>query len=557
MPNQQQVPGTNPPSVDPTTLNLARAIRQVESGDNPNAKGKSGEFGVGQWMPGNFETAASKYGLDPNDRSQTNQEHVLYNQIDEQLKAGHSQSEVASWWNSGKYDPTGNVGVNKEGVAYDTPAYVQKVKNAYMSASQQGSSQTSGYQTTPALSAPTGVPENTDKGFLGNVASDITNRTGQAAQAISQTAQGKINPLSGVLQTAGAAAGGIGDIVGETAGLIPGVKQAEGAIGGAIGNIPAIQNAAKQYGQFSQAHPELAGDISAVGNIATLLPIGKVAGVAKEAIGKGIGAAIGKEALAGTIADVTPNLGAKGLAKEITKQGIIKTPLGGKIVRAVSPSSKKLAETVVDNVPNFTKLGTFAEKVTATQDAVDNLATQLKTAVESSGKNRIYPFKELSAQLNGVEKPLMIASDNTLNNAYDRVIAKALDIAKQKGGTISSLFDARKEFDGFIAQQFPNLYASDTLTPMRSAVRGIRGAMNDFIEEHLPEGSGFKESLKTQSRLLDAIENMAPKAVKEIGSTGVDRLLKRHPIATGLVKKGAGLFAAGLGLGEAQNLLGK
>lgn len=131
-----QTPGTN--QIDPTALQLSRAIRQAETNGNYTLNGKSGEKGAYQWMPGNFESAAKKYGLDPSDFSQTNQDHVAYMQIKEQLDAGHSQSEVASWWNSGKYDPTGNVGVNKQGVAYNTPGYVDKVKQYYSQSQPTG-----------------------------------------------------------------------------------------------------------------------------------------------------------------------------------------------------------------------------------------------------------------------------------------------------------------------------------------------------------------------------------------------------------------------------------
>ena len=141
-------------SLDPTAVTLAKSIRQVESQGNYNAKGASGEFGTGQWMPGNFEAAATKYGLNPTDKSPINQDKVLYYQIEEQLKAGHSQSQVASWWNSGKYDPTGNVGTNKQGVKYDTPGYVAQVQQAYQKF--VGTPQAHAQFVNPSAPQPTG-----------------------------------------------------------------------------------------------------------------------------------------------------------------------------------------------------------------------------------------------------------------------------------------------------------------------------------------------------------------------------------------------------------------
>ena len=149
MTTQQQTPGTSQPQIDPTALNLSRAIRSVEGGDYNNTSGDAGTSkGAYQWQPGNFEAAAKQYGLDPNDFSPTNQDHVAYEQIAEQLKQGKTQSQVASWWNSGKYDPTDNVGdrvINGKTIHFDTPAYVAKVQKAY-----EALSNNTGYTPPPA-----------------------------------------------------------------------------------------------------------------------------------------------------------------------------------------------------------------------------------------------------------------------------------------------------------------------------------------------------------------------------------------------------------------------
>lgn len=114
--------------IDTSVVNLARAIRKKESGGNYNAKGKSGEFGAFQWMPGNFEAAAKKYGLDPTDKSPVNQDKVAYYSLLEGKKAGLTPEQIAAKWNSGS--PTGwenKRGVNKYGAEYDVPKYVQEV----------------------------------------------------------------------------------------------------------------------------------------------------------------------------------------------------------------------------------------------------------------------------------------------------------------------------------------------------------------------------------------------------------------------------------------------
>lgn len=283
MPTQQpQAPGTSQPQIDPTALNLSRAIRTVESGDNPNAKGASGEFGIGQWMPGNFESAAKKYGLDPADRSQGNQEHVLYNQIDEQLKAGHSQSEVASWWNSGKYDPTGNVGVNKEGVKYDTPGYVAKVQKAY---EQSAQGQSEAPQTQQQQPSPSLLPNPINIGS--ELANNIAGRLNDLNNAAMLGQQGGLHVGSGLIQGAGAFAGAAGDIVNAGLELIPGVQALEKGLGDAMGSMaqtPEGQAIIQAGTQLAQAHPEIAGDLAAGANVLSVLPMFKGLSLAKGAV---------------------------------------------------------------------------------------------------------------------------------------------------------------------------------------------------------------------------------------------------------------------------------
>jgi hypothetical protein len=117
---------------DQSIVALTKAIKQTESGGNINAKGASGENGAYQWMPGNFEATATKFGLDPNDKSNANQNKVAYLSIAQMKDAGLHPWEVASKWNSGQPQNWQNhSGVNSQGVHYDTPGYVSKVMNLY------------------------------------------------------------------------------------------------------------------------------------------------------------------------------------------------------------------------------------------------------------------------------------------------------------------------------------------------------------------------------------------------------------------------------------------
>lgn len=389
--------------------------------------------------------------------------------------------------------------------------------------------------------------------------SKIKGRVSDIGGALQDSYTGKINPLTAGLKEAGAVAGGINDTVQAGLELIPGVKQAEGVLGQGISKVAQTAPGQAVLGgiqSFSQAHPEIASDIGNVGNLVgaatTLSGLGAVKGL--------VGKALGRDALDVIASDIAPQATGKSAASAIAKGGTTKSLLSRTIQPAIDPAYRDAAQIVTDNVPGFKSLKTFSDKINATQEAIGNMAESLKNDVINSGGDRIYSFKELGSKLNGLEKPLLVSSDTTLNNAYDRVIAKALEIAKDNGGKISNLFDARKEFDNFISQQFPNLYSSDTLTPMRVAVKSVRNGINDFIDKNLPAELGFRERLLDQSKLYEAVDNMAPKAVKEVGTTGFERTAARHPIASGLLRglKKAAIPAAltGLGIEGAHKLFG-
>ena len=58
-------------------------------------------------------------------------ERSVWEQVEEKLRLDWTPEQIASLWNAGRPDPTGIVGINRFGVPYDTPKYVEKFKSAY------------------------------------------------------------------------------------------------------------------------------------------------------------------------------------------------------------------------------------------------------------------------------------------------------------------------------------------------------------------------------------------------------------------------------------------
>ena len=124
--------------VDTSSANanqIANAIKTIESNNNYNAEGASGEFGAYQFMPGTWSSWSKEYAkannmsLMPKGMEMTpeNQDAVAIFKINQWIQQGLTPEQIAAKWNSGSEVGWENkIGVNSQGVAYNVPAYVNK-----------------------------------------------------------------------------------------------------------------------------------------------------------------------------------------------------------------------------------------------------------------------------------------------------------------------------------------------------------------------------------------------------------------------------------------------
>lgn len=140
---QDQV--SSPGSLDQDVVNLAKAIRQTESGGNPKATGKSGEFGAYQFTEPTWNAAAPKFGINvPLQQSTLEQQNeVAYRLIKQWKDQGYNPGQIASMWNAGGDNPDAYLdpnfkGTNQHGAQFDVPAYAKSVATAYQTIKQGG-----------------------------------------------------------------------------------------------------------------------------------------------------------------------------------------------------------------------------------------------------------------------------------------------------------------------------------------------------------------------------------------------------------------------------------
>lgn len=220
-------------------------------------------------------------------------------------------------------------------------------------------------------------------------------------------------------------------------------------------------------------------------------------------------------------------------------RGVAPTLFGG---LEINPSSfeKQVAETAapyidysvshVDNVANLNK-------------GIETEAEALKAQI--AGKDPIFNRNQLRKKLMDMEVGPQVASDPVIAKNQELAIDKYLEFLENEKNNISGALEARKKFDSWLLDNYPNLYTSERLSPLKQSFKNIRNGVNDFIAEKLPDVA-FKDSLKKQSLLYEARDVLAEKAVKDSGSK-IKQFIKAHPTAA-KVGKWAAAGAGGAGL---------
>jgi hypothetical protein len=157
----QQTTQAQPVALDPDVVNLAKAIRQAEGG-NYQAKGKSGEYGAYQWMPGTWAADSAQYlgqAVPFGTATPAEQNEVAYKKLAAWKAAGYNVGQIASMWNAGGGHPDAYLqnyqGTNSKGVSYNTPAYAKEVATNYQKFKKQAQDT---YNPAPFSTTTPGAP---------------------------------------------------------------------------------------------------------------------------------------------------------------------------------------------------------------------------------------------------------------------------------------------------------------------------------------------------------------------------------------------------------------
>lgn len=565
-----------PETLDQDVVNLTKAIRQVESNKNPNAKGASGEFGYYQFMPQTWASSSRKYlGRDVPVAQATPelQNEVAYKQVKEWKDAGYNPGQIASMWNAGASKPDAYKenwrGTNEYGVQYDTPKYATEVAEQYQALKG------SGYQTQPPPSVqPTGASQEGGAGVLETLAGDLSKRGQDAGEAVTGAFTGEMGLPRALLRTGGAAAGAVGDIT--TAGLSALTPDFIGrplakAAGTAIGGLMSTKPGQALVQSYQGLDPEAQKDIGAVGNIASLVPTVKGAGLAAKSARGAIPAATRAVAktsgLAGDAARkrlvnealdiVSPKETAKVL-KQAVKSGRAKT---GSFFKESSIDPDFRTIQAAEAAAGVVRKGkTAIENANAVKGAISEAAEKLVADIRKMDVVPIVQQGELDELLGKAlkeigEHPTMVGN---AEESAKRILTKFKSYLPPGDVTADGLLEARKKLDSWMGGLSGGSTVFDPAyeNAKSIALRSIRQGANELVALKAPTVA-VENLLKKQTSLYDALENLAPKAAAEVGKTGAKRFMENHPKIGGLIKAGGTTVGTGIGIGSITNLFSK
>lgn len=392
--------------------------------------------------------------------------------------------------------------------------------------------------------------------------------------------------MSPISQTVGTAANDVAD----QASNIKGVQDfANSKVGNALSSAANIPG--DKYAAWAQQHPEASKNLEALGNIAQL---GTAIGPGKdvlETVGDKVksGLETTKNVATGNIDAIKANSAIKvdaaatkdatdllqptmnkKLAINTLKQsgtmtkplldeagatikpakglGAEETGLLGNVKAKVTPKIENVAEDVKGLI---SKNKSPIENISSINKEISRVSDEEVTPALKNNKT-VISNSAVSKRLEAIQPTRLIKGDDTLSRTYQQVkelmLEKLSEHANTKEGITShNLWEARKAFDSDVESQFGDaVYNPEKNSAVKSAVRDMRGEINDIVGEVNPK---FKGQIKKLSNMYTARDTLAENNYKLLTgqSNKITQFTKNHPLITKGLKYGVGA----LGLGEA------
>jgi hypothetical protein len=419
--------------------------------------------------------------------------------------------------------------------------------------------------------APAPAPQ---PGIVSRVASDVKQsfdeRNKTVVQSKADVQSGKQGLFHGLLQSAGQAAGLIGDTLfaaGKEAvrSVAPQVIPAAKNVLAKVAGSKPVQDIAQAGGDFAAKHPIIAKDAAAIGNIASILPIGKVGELAAKGVTTGLKAAgsAAVKAGEGVVARQTAKTASRTaetafrdaldisrpqMTPKLETQAFNEGRVGTQGIFKPAPVAPSAHETrVAEALQPLVEEGRVSPKFppAKNREEINIEVSRINHEVEQHAHDPKFnqPFNEtqLRTRLKAAKDDLSIvfASDPTIERTYDAVADAMVKSVSKKN--VAGLFAARKSFDNIpaVKKLLDGIKGADGENLRREVVLTVRGAANDLIGDYLPV---YKDAMRRETNLMRASENIGTKIrgitqegrVMSFLKTPKGKLLKTAAVSAGV-----------------------
>ncbi len=503
---------------DPQAVAMVRALKMQESGNDYNApKEKAGNSlgGAYQYQADTWKNYAGQVLGDPNAPfTPENQDKVTYGMVKKWKDNGMQPADIAHQWNPGD------------------PQYPDSVVNHLKQIVQGASPKGSGYVQVPSTPQPqeqvtppdtTQQPEQPQSDLMGklsNRASALGTDIGKATGGVSDILKGNIAQggkeiFHGLVQGAGAIAGGLGDTVNtalENTPIVGGVlKGLEGIIGTGVQSFtqtPAGQSVVQHLSDFAKTHPELSADMGAGLNIVTAIPILKGLGVVKDVALDGASLALKRQA-------------ENAVAKEATSV-VSKTSTGSEFMMKNPDAVKNMIDerlmpeisgTEYDALPAFKQSQSTIKSLN--NDVANSLGKYTDIQVDTSPimKDVLEGYKDK----NGIMQTALSKSEYTPEDIFSTArelvpsVGKLWTKFEEGNASLAEVNELRSKLDGAVE----SVYSKTTLPPAKKEIGAtLAGAMRKYVQTTAPETVPAFNRMSNIYKVQKVLKYMNKKPVK-------------------------------------------
>jgi hypothetical protein len=324
----------------------------------------------------------------------------------------------------------------------------------------------------------------------------------------------------------------------------------------------ALRGGMKSWLDFKDKHPVMAKNVESMVNIGAIMGPVQPGSPARGVVGKA-GRLVERSGQKSEV--LTRRLYIEDLVrprdtvKELEKRVPRTIENSGTAIPKLSPIEQQSAEAVA-RVPGVGPKNTFQGNYNRMQDYVTKKASALKERLARLPNRGQYDRDEFKRVINDHSLQILDQYPELVGDAgksAERVINHALKLADESDNTLADLLQVRRDLDNWVLARKKNVFNDDAATnAMTTAVREVRTQINEFIHQRA-RGVGVRESLKEQSLILRAMDDVVPKAARQANTRigrAIQNAIKVIPIRNEIVAALGLMFGLG-GLGAAATFL--